>query len=138
LINFERACILAELGASIDSPINICIEKIKNGQIANLNYLVKFHDWLSLQPKQQSNAIAARTWMFKPEIVRHALIDFRRGTPERHTYVSYLTTNRHLHLESAVLFIQYEDDNPIVINGQNCCIDHRIDRKRSSFQPRRC
>jgi hypothetical protein len=78
LINFERSCILADLGASIDSPINICIEKIKKSQITNLNYLMKFHDWLSLQPNQQSNAIAVRAWMYKPDIVRHALMDFRR------------------------------------------------------------
>jgi len=53
LINFERACILTELGKSISIPVNICIEKIKNGKITNLTYLIKFHDWLSLQPNQQ-------------------------------------------------------------------------------------
>ncbi len=78
LISFEQACILTELGKSIGIPVNICIEKIKNGQITNLTYLIKFHDWLSLQTNQQSNAVAVRAWMFKPEIVRHALMDFRR------------------------------------------------------------
>ncbi len=115
LINFERACILTELGKPIDIPVNACIEKIKNGQIMNLTYLKEFHDWLSIQPKQQSNAMAVRAWMFKPDIVRHAMKDLRRGSPERLTYISYLTSNRNLHIESAVLFVQHEDD-PIAIN----------------------
>ena len=115
LINFERACILTEIGESINIPINICIEKIKIGQITNLTYLIKFHDWLSIRPDQQPNADAARIWMYKPEIVRHALMDFRRESPDRRAYISYVTTNKHLHTESILLFIRYEDD-PVVMN----------------------
>ena len=115
LINFERACILTESKKSINNPVNLCIEKVKNGQITNLTYLIKFHDWLSQQPNQQANTIAVRTWMFKPEIVRHALMDFRREVPERRSYVSYVTTNKHLHTESILLLVRYEDD-PVVMN----------------------
>lgn len=115
LTNFEQACILTELGEPINTPINICIEKIKSGQITNLIYLMKFHDWLSHQPNQQSNANATRIWMYKPEIVRHAVMDFRREIPERRAYCSYVTTNKNLHTNSILLFIQHEDD-PVVLN----------------------
>jgi hypothetical protein len=46
--------------------------------------------------------------------------------PDRRAYINYVTTNKLLHTESALLFVQYEDD-PVIMHY---CLKELIRRNR--------
>ena len=123
LIDFEKACILTELGKPNNIPVNVCIAKIKAGLVTNLTALLKFQEWLSSQPDQHPNALAILAWMYRPSLVQHALL-LPKQAPERQAYIAHVADNKILDIESARLFVLHEDD-PVVLRH---CLKELIKR----------